>query len=484
MLFELLLAFCAAIGVTAAMTPLAAVIARGAGAIAVPAGRHGHTTPTPRLGGLAIALSIAATSVLVVLAIHADWRGRLHLDTTHVVMLVSAGALMLLVGVVDDVVALPALVKLGGQFAAAILASFGGAAMDSVYLPGIGSTALGWLNFPLSVLWIVAIINAINLLDGLDGLAAGVSAVIAMAMGAVAFRLGNPAFAALCVVVAGASAGFLVHNFHPARVFMGDSGSNLLGLCLGCLSLLGNRKGVAAAGLAASFVILGLPMLDMLFSMLRRTMQGRSPFSADRGHLHHMLMATGLSQRRVVLSLYVVSLGLAVLGIVGAFAGEPAVGWVLLVMLGAAVLAYRAFGFRMWNDLLRQRAWTRAVVKSSDALKNQLTLAGRWKLLTAVLRLMRFGWAELHVFEKDGRTVKTFERTLEMNLNGSRNGRPVCVDLGRNGGLSARLYLRDHRSRRSADMMYRVALLRPLLDTFEECLGATHQPATADAQSG
>jgi UDP-N-acetylmuramyl pentapeptide phosphotransferase/UDP-N-acetylglucosamine-1-phosphate transferase len=391
---------------------------------------------------------------------------------------------MLVVGAIDDVFTLPPVVKLCGQVAAAIVAYFGGAAMESIYLPGVGSVLLGWADLPASVIWIVAIINAINLLDGLDGLAAGVSAVIATAMGAVAFELGNPAFAALCVVVAGASSGFLVHNFHPARIFMGDAGSNFLGLCLGCLSLLGNRKGVAAAGLAASFVILGLPMLDMLFSMLRRTMQGRSPFSADRGHLHHMLIATGLSQRRVVLSLYVVSLALAGLGVVGAFAGEPAVGWVLLVLLLAAVLGYRAFGFRLWNDLLRQRAWSRAVVKGSDELKTQPTLARRWKLLTAVLRLMRFGWAELHVFRDDGRTLATFERTLEVNLNGTRAGRPVCLDLGRNGGVHARLYLRDHRSRRATDMMYRVALLRPLLDTFEECLAVTHHGSTPDLQPG
>jgi len=482
MIAELALYLGSAVGLTAAMTPLAAGLAKRVGAMAIPAGRHGHALATPRLGGLAIAVSFAIVVALAVANMPLSWLTDLHLSSGQVYLLLLGAGLILLGGGLDDILDFAPSTKLTVQLAGAVLAYFGSASIGSVYIPGLGSTPLGAADFPASVIWMLAITNAINLLDGLDGLAAGVTAVIATAMGAVAFGLGNPAFAVICFVLAGASCGFLVHNFHPARVFMGDSGSNFLGFCLGCLSLIGNRKNVAAVGLAASFIILGLPMLDMLFSMLRRTMQGRSPFSADRGHLHHMLVTLGLSQRRVALILYVVSLALGILGIVGALAGKPVVGYVLITMLALAAITYRLFGFRMWNDLLRQRSWHRAVKKTSAALVPGVNLNRSWKSLAAVLRLMGFGAAELHVYKEDGQPVELFSRSLEANPNGTTSMPPVCLDLRRNGRLRARLYLRD-RKPRTVSMMYRVAILRPLLDSFEEYLHTSTATST-DLRAG
>ncbi len=468
---EFLPYFLSALGLTAVFTPWSAGVARRLGAMVAPGGRHLHMRATPLLGGWAIALSCALTVALAAWLLPIEWMGGRRLNPSRVMWLITACCVVLVGGAYDDLRGTRPGAKLGVQVLAALIAYAGGAALVTAHVPFFGTLELGWLALPASVLWIVAITNAINLLDGLDGLAAGVGAMIALAMGVVAITHDNPVVAALCVILAGASTGFLVHNFYPAKVFMGDTGSNFLGFAIGCLSLVGYRKSIAAVGLAASFIILGLPVLDMLFSMLRRTAQGRSPFSADRGHLHHMLVALGLSQRRVVILLYLVALGLGVLGTIAAMARGPIIGYCCIVVLALALLTYRWFGFRIRNALLRERAWYRAVMKSQEKIRQQTDVRAIWRSLAAVVRMMGFASVELHVFRANADVPDAvFKRCLEPGSNSAENGKTLCIDLGPDDAAHAQLILSDPGTGHPARMMNRVTLMRPLLEAVNAFL--------------
>jgi UDP-GlcNAc:undecaprenyl-phosphate GlcNAc-1-phosphate transferase len=472
--------FCA-IGLCAALVPVTARLANRLGIVALPTGRHIHRSATPRIGGLAIAASFFLTLGFMVATVPVEWLKWLSLSRDQMTLLLGGCGVILVGGFWDDAKPIRPLAKFGYQIAAAVIAWFGGAAMESANLPIIGTVEFGSWSFPLSVLWIVAITNAINLLDGLDGLAAGVSGMIAMGMAAVALYVGNPVVGFICVGMAGACFGFLVHNWYPARVFMGDCGSNFLGFFLGAISLIGNRKGVTAVGLAASFILLGLPVIDMLFSIFRRTLQGRSPFSADRGHLHHLLLQLGLSQRRVVWILFCATLVLGGIGMAAGVQGGVFIGWGFAAVLLLAGLTYRWFGFRVRNILLRERGWSRAVARTQAEIPRKKNLGAVWKSLSVLARMMGFGSAELHLLEPEGEEVVAIYR--RRHRPSSRDERPpLCLDLGRNRPRRAQLILRDFRARRSAHMMHRVALLMPVIDAVDQYIDELGQSSALDEE--
>jgi UDP-GlcNAc:undecaprenyl-phosphate GlcNAc-1-phosphate transferase len=456
-------------------------VAQRLGIVAVPAGRHVHQFATPRIGGLAIAASFFVTMAFMVITVPYRWLAVLNLNPQQLGLLIGSGLVILVGGLWDDARPIKPAAKFGYQTAAALMAYYGGAAMESANLPLVGPVEFGWWALPVSLFWIVAITNAINLLDGLDGLASGVSGVIASGMAIVAIYLGNPVVGFICVAMAGASFGFLIHNWYPARVFMGDCGSNFLGFFLACISLIGNRKGVAAVGLAASFILLGLPVIDMLFSLFRRTLQGRSPVSADRGHLHHLLLQLGLSQRRVVMTLYLASIVGGGIGVVVGMQGGVYIGAGFALVLVLAGLTYHWFGFRVRNILLRERSWSRAVAKTKLEIPRKESLGAVCKTLSALARMMGFGSAELQLVEPESDEVLAiYRRRHQPQWRDSRP--PLCLDLGRNRPRRAQLLLRDFRARRSAHMMHRVALLMPVLEAVNEYIDNLEQSAGLEAE--
>ncbi len=459
--------FCA-VGLCAILAPVTSWIAHRFGILSVPSGRHAHETATPRIGGLAIAAGFFVTLWLGVASLNLPWLAALQLEAKQPLLLIGAGLFMLAGGLWDDVRPMRPATKFAYQMIAATAAWYGGAQIESAHLPFVGLVEFGWFSLPLTLLWIVGITNALNLLDGLDGLAAGVTSMIAAGMGVVAlyFSEGNAVVAFIALTLAGASAGFLIHNWYPARVFMGDCGSNFLGFALACISLIGNRKGVAAVGLAASFLLLGLPVIDMLFSIFRRTMQGRSPFSADRGHLHHLLMHLGLSQRRVVMTLYLATLTLGAIGIVTGLKGGPWVGIGFAAAMVMAAVTYRWFGFRVRNILLRERNWQRAIERTREGVRSLESFGAVWHSLAALSRMMGFGSAELHLYEPDNEEAVAVYRRRNAPPNTSRH-LPLCLELGRNKPVRAQLVLCDFRARRSAHLMHRVALMMPVLEEVE-----------------
>jgi UDP-GlcNAc:undecaprenyl-phosphate GlcNAc-1-phosphate transferase len=253
--------------------------------------RRLHDRPTPLLGGLAILGAIIIPSVA--------------LGHNHGFWGIVAGAtLMCALGALDDIRPLPAGAKLLGITAIAVIPASLDVTIDHVTLPLVGAFDLGIWQYPLTVLWIVAIANIVNFIDGLDGLAAGFCAIASITFAILSASLGRVDAAAISAIVAGAAIGFLIYNFNPATIFMGDSGSLMLGYLLAALSIQGVLKTAAAVSLVFPLVVLALPILDTSFVILKRLKYRQPIYQADRWHFHHRFANIGFSQRRTALYLY------------------------------------------------------------------------------------------------------------------------------------------------------------------------------------
>jgi UDP-GlcNAc:undecaprenyl-phosphate GlcNAc-1-phosphate transferase len=297
--YSLALALAAA-AVSLALTPLAKRLALRVGAIDQPDARRVHTTPTPRFGGLAIAAGVLLVA----------WGARLlpgpaaALDPWPLLGLTCAALPILALGMADDRWSVSPWVKLAVQACAALTLTLFGYGIPALTNPFGPSIALGALNLPLTVVWVLVVTNAINLIDGLDGLASGVVVIACAALWLTA-RLHSDFyvmfFAALLI---GACAGFLRWNFPPASVFMGDTGSQFLGLTLAAVSLLENRKGTAALTLLLPLVALGVPLADSALAFLRRLVKRQPVFRGDTSHVHHQLLSIGLSPRAALFAMW------------------------------------------------------------------------------------------------------------------------------------------------------------------------------------
>jgi len=295
-----------ALAISLSATPAVKWFAHRVGAMDVPKdSRRVHTHPIPRLGGLAIFVGFVL-SVVFFADITIQFRG------------VLLGAVIIVaVGVVDDIMSLPALLKFFIQIIAALVAVFHGVVIDIFSNPFFFSTAqyinLKFLSIPITVIWIVAITNSVNLIDGLDGLAVGVSTISSIAMLIIAYMVSDHNVAVVLAALTGACLGFLPFNFNPAKIFMGDTGALLLGYVLATVSILGLFKFYAVVSFAVPFLVLALPLLDTSLAFFRRLLKGQNPMSPDRGHVHHRLIDMGLTQKQAVAVLFTVSglLGLA-----------------------------------------------------------------------------------------------------------------------------------------------------------------------------
>jgi UDP-GlcNAc:undecaprenyl-phosphate/decaprenyl-phosphate GlcNAc-1-phosphate transferase len=301
-------------------TPLARWVALATGAVDRPGGRRVHTRPTPRLGGLAI---YAGLLTALAVASRLPTFDRVFTTTSDPEAIILASSIIVVVGLVDDIRGLSAPAKLAGQIVAAGTLVLFGVFLRFVYIPGdIGTVALSTdLGVLLTVVAIVAMINSVNLVDGLDGLAAGIVCIAAMALFAYVHLGGTDERAVglatspelLFAALVGACLGFLVFNFHPASVFMGDTGAMLLGLLLGAASVSAIGGVVAPSGsdfaalsipVLVPALVLAVPFFDTTWTILRRLRSGRAVFSPDKKHLHHRLIEIGHSHRRAVLIMY------------------------------------------------------------------------------------------------------------------------------------------------------------------------------------
>ena len=321
-----------------------------------PSPRKIHYKPIPRLGGVAIVLAF-----LIVLAGYTFASGRLAFSPfkiwmvdKHLVGVVTGLLVLLIVGFFDDVrgMGIKAYKKLFWHIVAAVAVVLGGLSISYLRLPFGAHINLTNLQIPLhlfshtynfvvwgdllTIFWIVLLINTLNFLDGLDGLAAGVSVITSFVIFFLAISLGQDANALFAILIAGVAFGFLPWNFNPAKIFMGDSGSMALGYLLGVSSIISGGK------LATAFLVLGIPVLDVGWVILRRLFSGHSPFDADRGHLHHRLLTAGLTQRQAVTLLYLVASAFGVIAVVASTQEkiQAVMSLIVLMIVLAFVLVY------------------------------------------------------------------------------------------------------------------------------------------------
>lgn len=293
------------------VTPFVMKLSWKIGAVDVPNdARRVHKKPMPRLGGLAIYISFVVVGLIT-----------LPLNLPYVQGIFLGATIIVIVGILDDIYDLPAKVKLLGQIAAAVVLLLFGIKVQLITNPLGGMILLGKLAIPATLFWVVGITNTLNFIDGLDGLAAGIAAIAAFTMMLVNLSLEQANGALIMALLAGAAIGFLPYNFNPAKIFMGDTGAMFLGFVLAAQAIEGAVKSATAIALIVPILALGLPIFDTAYAILRRFVNGKPLMQADKGHVHHRLMAIGLSQKQAVLYMYVISISLGICSVVLAMIG-------------------------------------------------------------------------------------------------------------------------------------------------------------------
>jgi UDP-GlcNAc:undecaprenyl-phosphate GlcNAc-1-phosphate transferase len=372
----------------ALLTPIVRALARQYGVLDhARSSRKIHGRPIPRLGGIAIVLAFYVPMVGLLL-FHGGVGTLFLAERQHVIGLFVGGISIALLGLYDDLRGANAWKKFLVQFAVAGLLYALGFRIEILANPFGEPITLGWVGMPFTVLWVVGVINAINLIDGLDGLAGGVALVAVVTTFLVSIQRGHPLMMLFSSALAGSILGFLFYNFNPASIFMGDTGSMFLGFVLATTAIQTNQKASTAVAVLIPGIALGLPIMDTLLAIGRRAIRGRPLFQADKEHIHHRLMALGLSHRQTVLVLYgfCVILGAAALVLTFTNSGQSAL--LLVVLAIVAFLFLRSLGYvrldRMPESALdrkRNRALRAAVRPLGRRLRQLRSLDEMWPLV-------------------------------------------------------------------------------------------------------
>ena len=348
----LVLCFTVAFAISLAATPVVKGIAYKIGAIDVPSDeRRVHKQPIPRLGGLAIFYGFLIALLCFASPVDEQLRG------------IIIGSLIIVgVGIIDDVKQLKALVKLAAQILAAAIVVVHNVRITAISVPASiidgGVLHLGIFSIPVTMVWIIVVTNAVNLIDGLDGLAVGVSSIASFSLFFIAILGGEESVAIISAALAGGCLGFLPYNFNPAKIFMGDTGSQFLGYMLSVICIQGLFKGYVIISFIIPLLILGLPLFDTIFAIVRRAWNHKPIMGADRGHLHHRLLDNGFSQKETVAILYVIASVLGLSAVLVLERGSYIAALLLLVALGTAIGLYKLMRkrFRMKRERAEQNA--------------------------------------------------------------------------------------------------------------------------------
>jgi UDP-GlcNAc:undecaprenyl-phosphate GlcNAc-1-phosphate transferase len=351
-------------------------LARRVGAVDRPRERGLSADQTPLLGGLAIFAAVVVGGLIWLptrtAAPHVP-HGFTPSSPVYWHGVLLAALVITFVGAIDDRFDLHPATKLLGQIAAAVVAEQYGVVVREITLPFLGALQFPNAGPTLTVIGLVAMMNVVNFSDGVDGLAAGVCAIIAAAFAVIAFNLGQDSAGVLAALVAGASLGFLLHNFHPASSFMGDCGANLLGLLMGCIAVEGDLKTTAVVAFALPLILLAVPFLDTTFVVLKRLKYGRPVYRADTEHFHHRLARIGFGVRRTVIYLYAWTLLLAGLALALRFvpysnhAGKLHPGWLVVLAAYALIVVLASIYLIYVLEIVKFRGRGRADGLSVDS---------------------------------------------------------------------------------------------------------------------
>jgi UDP-GlcNAc:undecaprenyl-phosphate GlcNAc-1-phosphate transferase len=411
-------------------TPLVIWLARRIGAVDHPGIRSVHCRPIPRIGGVAIYVSSVGLLIPLLFLPNAIGGG-FGREPLPVLMLFAAATGVFGIGLIDDLRGLPARFKFVAELAGAGALCLVGVRISDIGLGPGTEIALGWLGWPITLLWIVGVTNAVNMSDGLDGLAAGVAAIACGVIAVFAIhsstihtgsaRDNDVMMALFALALLGSLSGFLFFNFNPAKVFMGDCGSLFLGFTIASISVMCVSKTAALVGLALPALALGIPLFDTLFSMLRRFLERRSLFAPDRGHFHHCLLAKGLNQRRAVTIIYLATAAAAGAGLLMMTRSDRSILLVFGMVLCLIVLLFHVAGAirlrEVLADLQSKYQYSHQVSAEKRTVENlQLRLrqvrdpSQRWQAVCAAAQRMDFAWVSLKTACADGRTEEQLWR--------------------------------------------------------------------------
>ncbi len=363
--------------------PLVRRIAMAVRAVDYPGGRHVHREAIPRMGGIAIGAGIAAGLALPVALLWKDCVGAV--TPLQALTLLLGTCLIFIIGLVDDTVGLTPMQRFVVQVFAAAGVVYAGWSFSVLYVPLFGEIHLAFWGGLVTIVWIVGVTNAINLLDGLDGLAGGVAAIIATSLVVFAWIQGNPVTFILMSAIVGSCLGFLRHNWAPAKIYMGDSGSLTLGFLLSVMSMNASMKGAAAVAILVPILALGLPVIDTLLVMVVRFVEkpqgsalrrfGRM-FQADRNHVHHLMARTAPSRKQIVLVIYCVAASFCLMALLVAVSRSAVLGVALVIVEVAVVALMRNTGIdsRARVLSLEQRRKVRAHFQIEDDKDQEVPL--------------------------------------------------------------------------------------------------------------
>jgi UDP-GlcNAc:undecaprenyl-phosphate GlcNAc-1-phosphate transferase len=400
MVFTVLVPFLMALALSLLITPWVGRVARRRGLVDLPSRRKIHLRPVPRVGGIAMFLAFALTfgGSLLVPAL----RRSSVLTDLQIAGLLGGGALIFGLGLLDDLRGLSPGLKFAVQAGVGLVAYVCGIGIHSLLLPGFSVIQLGVLSLPVTIFWFVLVINAFNLIDGLDGLAAGITVFSSVVLLVLGLLRGGPLVCVGLASLAGASLGFLRYNFNPATIFMGDCGSYFIGFILASLSILGSIKTQASVTILIPIIALGLPLMEAVWSGIRRFLMGQELFRADNDHLHHRLLKLGFTHRKAVLVLYGFTLTLGFLALLLVQANDR-VASIILVGIGlTAVVVIRRLGYIDYLTTEKFLGWARDVSAAIGvdgggrtflglqvALTESASLDELWRHLQATARYLR-----------------------------------------------------------------------------------------------
>jgi UDP-GlcNAc:undecaprenyl-phosphate GlcNAc-1-phosphate transferase len=398
-------AFTSATLVGAILTPLVRDLARRRGALDhALTSRKVHGKPIPRLGGIAIVAAFYAPLVALFF-VNSEVGQRFWSDPVRASGLIAGGVAIAALGIWDDLRGANAKTKFLVQFAVAGAMYAVGFRIDRIANP-YAMIELGWFALPFTMLWIAGVINAMNLIDGLDGLAGGVALIAITTTFAVAALHSDPLMLLFTAALGGAVLGFLFYNFNPASIFMGDTGSMFLGFVLATTAIQTNHKSSTAVAIIVPIIALGVPIADTLLAMMRRAARGVPMFSADRGHIHHRLLESGLSHRQAVLVLYGASIVLGCIALAFSYASSSEATWFLLALSGVAYLALRKLGYisvekaqRVFVERKRNLELRSSIRKVGTRLSRAEDLGDVWQALRIAARRLSASAVALHLPE-------------------------------------------------------------------------------------
>ena len=429
------------------MTPVVIWLARRLNIVDVPGARHMHTSPVSHVGGVAIFMSMMTLSIAVLWL----WNPVVTTDQKMLgqlrILLLAAGFIFL-TGLIDDVKAkgLRARIKFIAQIASAFIICAAGIRIKSVVITDSVTLDFGWFSWPLTLFWIVGLTNAVNLSDGLDGLAGGICAIACGTMAVFASSTGNMPMVVLMLALLGSVTGFLFFNFNPAKIFMGDCGSMFLGFMIASSSVICFSKSSALVGLALPVVVLGVPVFDTLFSMLRRFLERRSIFSADRSHFHHKLIDLGLTQSQAVIAIYGVTLLNAGLGMFMIVTPKIYVLIVFFCVLVLLLLIFHIVGSvrleqiktamqKRYKIVHQEREERKSFEEAALYFRRAATFDQWWQAISMAAGKMEFWTVDMPLVNRDG---------TSRELNWSYNGHNP--DPGPEGLIQVHVPVRDRRS--------------------------------------